>query len=293
MSFLIGTSSTADLPLSVFEERDLFYIPFIYTIGDEEFKDDLGQTISHAEFYRKIDEEGAMPTTSQINVQTYLDTFRPSLEEGKDIVYIELSSGISGSAQSLMMAKEILKEEFPDRGLYFHDSLCASAGLGLLVSMVADLRDEGKSAQEVDAWIAENKMRVQHWFYTTDLTHLKRGGRVSAASAVVGGLLNICPLLHVDREGKLIPMEKIRGKKKVMVRTVQKMEELAENRLDYSGKCFLSHSNRPEEAKEVAALVESTFPKLNGPVQVYDIGAVIGAHTGPGTIALFFCGDER
>lgn len=293
MSFLIGTSSTADLPLSVYQERDLFYIPFIYTIGDEEFKDDLGQTTSYAEFYRKIDEDGAMPTTSQINVQTYLDTFRPWLEEGKDIVYMELSSGISGSAQSLMMAKEILKEEFPDRGLYFHDSLCASAGLGLLVTLAADLRDEGKSAQEVDAWIADHKMHVQHWFYTTDLTHLKRGGRVSAASAMVGGLLNICPLLHVDREGKLIPQEKIRGKKKAMLRAIQKMEELADDRTNYSGKCFISHSNRHEEATEMAKKIEEAFPNLNGSVQVYDIGAVIGAHTGPGTIALFFYGEER
>ena len=144
------------------------------------------------------------------------------LKAGHDILHLELSSGISGSAQALMVAKGMLEEQFPDRKLYFHDSLCASAGLGLLTILAADMRDAGKSGAEIDAWITENKLRVQHWFYTTDLTHFRRGGRVSAASAVVGGLLNICPLLHVDAEGKLIPVEKVRGKKNVMRTTLTK-----------------------------------------------------------------------
>lgn len=293
MSFILSTSSTADLSKAFMEERKIEYIPFIYTIGDHEYKDDLGQTIAPARFYEMIDKEGAMPTTSQINVQTYIDTFRPWLREGKDIVHLELSSGISGSAQALMVAKDMLQEEFPERNLYFHDSLCASSGLGLLMTMAADLRDAGKSGEEVSAWVEENKLRVQHWFYTTDLTHLRRGGRVSAASAVVGGMLNICPLMHVDKEGKLIPKDKIRGKKKVIRAAFQKMEELAEDRSDYSGKCFISHSAREEEAKELAGMINERFKNMKEPVRIFDIGAVIGAHTGPGTVALFFHGDNR
>lgn len=292
-TWIISTSSTADLSKECMEERDIRYIPFIYTIGDHEYKDDLGQTISPARFYEMIEKEGAMPTTSQINVQTYVDTFRPWLKDGKDIVHIELSSGISGSAQALMVAKDMLAEEFPERKLYFHDSLAASAGLGLLVTMAADMRDAGKTAEEVDAWIAENKMRLQHWFYTTDLTHLRRGGRVSAASALVGGMLNICPLMHVDAQGKLTPVDKVRGKKNVIKQAFKKMEEYAEDRNGYTGKCFISHSAREEEARELADMIEQAFPNLSEPVRIFNIGAVIGAHTGPGTVALFFLGDAR
>ena len=240
-----------------------------------------------------IEKEGAMPTTSQINVQTYLDTFRPWLKSGKDILHLELSSGISGSAQALMIAKDQLSEEFPERNLYFHDTLAASAGLGLLTVLAADMRDAGKTGAEVDQWMTENKMRLQHWFYTTDLTHLKRGGRVSAASALMGGMLNFCPLMHVDAEGKLIPVEKIRGKKNVRRAAYKKMEEFAENGTSYTGKCFISHSDREDEAKELARLIEENFNRMKEPVRIFDIGAVIGAHTGPGTIALFFYGEKR
>lgn len=293
MSFVISTSSTADLNKELLEERNIEYIPFIYMIGDGEYKDDLGQTIAPARFYEMIEKEGAMPTTSQINVQTYLDTFRPWLKSGKDILHLELSSGISGSAQALMVAKDQLSEEFPERNLYFHDTLAASAGLGLLTVLAADMRDAGKTGAEVDQWMTENKMRLQHWFYTTDLTHLKRGGRVSAASALMGGMLNICPLMHVDAEGKLIPVEKIRGKKNVLRAAYKKMEEFAENGTSYTGKCFISHSDRKDEAKELARLIEENFNRMKEPVRIFDIGAVIGAHTGPGTIALFFYGEKR
>ena len=293
MSFVISTSSTADLNKELLEECNIEYIPFIYTIGDGEYKDDLGQTIAPARFYEMIEKEGAMPTTSQINVQTYLDTFRPWLKSGKDILHLELSSGISGSAQALMIAKDQLSEEFPERNLYFHDTLAASAGLGLLTVLAADMRDAGKTGAEVDQWMTENKMRLQHWFYTTDLTHLKRGGRVSAASALMGGMLNICPLMHVDAEGKLIPVEKIRGKKNVLRAAYKKMEEFAENGTSYTGKCFISHSDREDEAKELARLIEENFNRMKEPVRIFDIGAVIGAHTGPGTIALFFYGEKR
>lgn len=293
MTLKISTSSTADLNKALLEERDIQYIPFIFTIDDKEYNDDLGQTIPPARFYEMIDKEGAMPTTSQINVQKYMATFTPWLKAGHDILHLELSSGISGSAQALMVAKGMLEEQFPDRKLYFHDSLCASAGLGLLAILAADMRDAGKSGAEIDAWITENKLRVQHWFYTTDLTHFRRGGRVSAASAVVGGLLNICPLLHVDAEGKLIPVEKVRGKKNVMRTTLDKMRAHAQDGTAYTGKCFISHSAREEEAKELAARIEEQFPQMKEPVQIFDIGAVIGAHTGPGTVALFFLGDTR
>lgn len=151
----------------------------------------------------------------------------------------------------------------------------------------------GVSFEDLTAWIKENKLRLQSWFFTSDLTHLRRGGRLSASAAFFGSMLNICPLMNVNFEGKLTPREKCRGKKKVIRELVERMKEHAENGLDYSGKCFLSHSSCPDDAAAVAALIEDTFPRLKGKVFVTDIGTVIGSHTGPGTVAVFYWGDKR
>ncbi|MBQ8733717.1 MAG: DegV family EDD domain-containing protein, partial [Anaerotignum sp.] len=156
-----------------------------------------------------------------------------------------------------------------------------------------DLRDMGKSIDEVYQWAEENKRKVHHWFFSTDLTFFIKGGRVTKTAGFVGTMLNICPLLHVDKEGKLIPKQKVRTKKKVIEAIVKKMEEFAENGMDYNGKCYISHSACREDADAVAKLIEERFPKLDGNVLVNDIGTTIGSHTGPGTVALFFWGEER
>jgi len=158
---------------------------------------------------------------------------------------------------------------------------------------LADLRDEGKSIGEVHAWAEEHKLNLQHWFFSTDLTFYIRGGRISKASGFFGTMLNICPLLNMDDQGKLIPRFKIRTKKKVIRAIVDKMEEYAQDGLDYSGKCYISQSACLEDAKEVARLVEERFPKLNGKVEINSVGTTIGSHTGPGTVALFFWGSRR
>ena len=163
----------------------------------------------------------------------------------------------------------------------------------MLVDLAGDLRDGGGTLEDVSAWVEANKLNVHHWFFSTDLTHYKRGGRISAASATMGTLLNICPLMNMNYEGKLIPREKIRGKKHVISAIVQKMEEHAQNGTNYSGKCFISNSACYEDARMVADLVEQKFPKLNGKVMINSVGTVIGSHTGPGTVALFFLGDKR
>jgi len=191
------------------------------------------------------------------------------------------------------MARDQLLQKYPGRKLLVVDSLAASSGYGLLVDMAADLRDAGDSIEEVHAWVEANRLDVHHWFFSTDLTHYKRGGRISAASATMGTLLNICPLMNMNLEGKLIPREKIRGKKHVIIEIVKRMEEHAQKGADYSGKCFISESACYEDAREVADLVEAKFPKLNGRVMINSIGTVIGSHTGPGTVALFFLGDKR
>ena len=194
---------------------------------------------------------------------------------------------------SARTAKEMLEEEYPDRKIYIIDSLAASSGYGLLMDKLADLRDEGKSIDEVASWAEEHKLEVHHWFFTTDLTFFIKGGRISKISGWFGTALDICPLLNVSNEGKLIPRFKIRGKKKVSKEIVKKMEQFAVNGLAYADKCFMSQSACYEDARKVADMIEERFPNLKGNVVINDIGTTIGSHTGPGTVALFFWGTKR
>lgn len=290
--YIITCESTADLSPEHFERRNIKYVSFMFNLDSKEYADDLGQTIPFEEFYKKIS-EGAMPTTSQVNVGRYIEFFEPMLEAGNDIIHIGFSSGISGSFNSLSVAHSELVQKYPQRKFLIIDSLAASSGYGLLMEMAADKRDEGYSIDDLYNWVEEIKLKIHHWFFSTDLVHYKRGGRISATSAMVGTLLNICPLMNVSDDGKLIPRRKIRTKKKVIVEIVKEMEEHAENGYDYDGKCFMCHSACYEDAKEVAELIEQKFPKLNGKVVINNVGTVIGSHTGPGTVALFFVGDPR
>ena len=291
-NYVLSCCSTADLKKEHFNKRDINYICFHYELDGKDYRDDLGQTMSFEDFYRAMS-EGADTKTSQINAEEYEEYFETFLKEGKDILHVTLSSGISGTLNSAMIAKSMCEEKYPDRKIYIVDSLNASSGFGLLVDKLADLRDEGKSIDEVYAWAEENKLNAHAWFFSTDLTFFVKGGRISKTSGFVGGILNICPLLNVDNEGKLIPRQKIRTKKKVMETIVEQMEACAQDGNEYSGKCYISHSACLEDAKAVAEKIESRFPKLNGKVEINDVGTTIGSHTGPGTVALFFWGGNR
>ncbi len=292
MAYIISCGSTADLSKEHMEQRDIRYICFHYQLDGRDMLDDLGQTMPLEQFYQAMT-NGADTHTSQINTGEYVDYFEPFLREGKDILHVELSGGLSGSVNSARAAAESLCQKYPERKIRVVDSLAASSGFGLLMDRLADLRDEGLTLDEVTDWAEKNKLRVHHWFFSTDLTFYIKGGRVSKASGFVGQLLNICPLLNVDYLGRLIPRDKIRTKRKVIRETEKLMEKHAEGGLDYSGKCFISHSACYEDARALADLIEANFPKLNGPVKIFNIGTTIGSHTGPGTVALFFFGDER
>lgn len=284
--------STADLSKEHFHKRDIQYVCFHFTLGDREYMDDLGESVPPAELYRRM-VAGEDTKTSQVSVAEYEALFEKNLKQGKDILHVTLSTGISGTYNSACVARENLSERYPDRKIYVVDSLGASSGYGLIMEPLADLRDAGMGIDELHQWIESHKLELHHWFFSTDLTFYIRGGRISRTAGFIGSVMGICPLLNMDNEGKLIPREKIRTKKKVIRRIVDKMEENARDGRDYSGKCFLSQSECMEDAREVAALVEERFPKLDGKVQIFPIGATIGSHTGPGTIALFFWGGER
>jgi DegV family protein with EDD domain len=237
--------------------------------------------------------DGAETSTSQVNVDEYINFWKPMLEDGKDILHLCLSSGISGTINSAMNAADILSEDFPDRKIYVVDSLGASSGYGLIMETLADKRDEGMDLEELHAWVEEHKLNMHHWFFSTDLTFFVKGGRISKASGWFGGMLNICPLMNMDNEGHLVPRFKIPGKKKVTREIVKKMGEFADNGYDYSEKCFISNAGCYGDARAVADLIEEQFPNLNGKVVINSVGTTIGSHTGPGTVALFFWGSKR
>jgi len=290
--YLLSGCSAADLTKEHFERIRVRYICFHYIMDDVVYPDDLGQTMPAEEFYDRMS-RGAVTKTSQINISEYVDYFSAICAEGKDIVHVTLSSGISGTYNSACSAAEIVRERYPEREIYIVDSLGASSGYGLILDTAAAMRDSGLSAKELAAWIEKNRLRLHHWFFSTDLTSYVRGGRVSKTAAFFGGVFDICPLLNMDNLGRLIPRKKVRTKKNVIREIVQRMAENADNGADYDGKCFISMSACREDAEEVARLVEEKFPKLNGRVLINNIGGLIGSHTGPGTVALFFWGSER
>lgn len=290
--YIISCSSTADLTEEHFKVRNISYICFHFELDGKQYLDDLGKSIPFDRFYEAM-ANGADTKTSQINVAEFTDYFEGFLKEGKDILHLSLSSGISGVVNSAMIAKENLKEQYPDRKIYILDSLAASSGYGLLMDKLADLRDEGKSIDEVYKWANDNRLRLNHWFFSTDLTFYVKGGRISKASGFFGGMLNICPLLNVDFMGRLIPRYKIRTKRKVIQTIVDKMEEYCDDGREYNGKCYMCHSACYEDARAVADLIEERFPNLDGKVLINSIGTTIGSHTGPGTVAVFFWGKKR
>jgi len=290
--YIISCCSTADLTQEHFDQREIHYICFHFMLNNVSYPDDLGRSIPFEEFYQKM-ADGADTKTSQVNADEFAEYFRPFLENGQDILHVTLSSGISGVYNSACIARDILSEEFPDRKIYVVDSLGASSGYGLLMDAIADQRDSGMDLDTLYQWVQDNRLLLNHWFFSTDLTFYIKGGRISKTAGAIGSLLNICPLLNVNNEGKLIPREKIRTKRKVIKEIVNKMEETARDGLAYNGKCYICHSACYEDARAVADLVEARFPDLNGKVEIYSIGTVIGSHTGPGTVALFFWGKER
>ena len=290
--YILSCCSTADLTHEYFQSRGINYICFHYIMDGVEYPDDLGQSIPFPEFYRRMT-QGADTSTSQVGVGEYVDYFSSFMEQGLDVLHVSLSTGLSGTFNSAVAAADILREKYPERKLYLVDSLGASSGYGLLMDKLADLRDAGMGIEELYHWAEEHRLELHHWFFSTDLTWYVKGGRISKAAGWFGTALRICPLLNMDDAGHLCPREKIRTKAKVIKEIVARMEQHAKGGLDYDGICFISQSDCYEDARAVADLIEERFPKLNGKVQIFYVGTTIGSHTGPGTVALFFWGDER
>lgn len=290
--YILSCCSTADLSQEHLDKRDIPYISFHYEVDGKQYLDDLGQSMSFDDFYKAM-ANGAETKTSQVNADEFREYFEGFFREGHDVLHLCLSSGISGVVNAANIAREELMQKYPERKIYIVDSLAASSGYGLLMDRLADLRDEGKSIEEVRDWAEQNKLRLHHWFFSTDLTFYIRGGRISKSAGAIGTVLGICPLLNMDFQGRLVPRYKIRTKKKVMKAIVDRMEENAEGGAEYSGKCYICQADCYADARNVADMIEARFPKLEGKVLINPIGTTIGSHTGPGTIAVFFWGNER
>ncbi|MBQ7118631.1 MAG: DegV family protein [Oscillospiraceae bacterium] len=284
-NFVIYTDTACDIEKETLGKWGVGLVPLSFRFNDID-KDYNEGDMPVPEFYDKM-RKGGIAKTSAVNMETFKDVFREELKRGNDVLYLAFSSGLSNTYNAGRLAAEELLEEFPDRRVIAVDTLAASAGQGLLVKIASELKADGKTIEEVARFILDNRNNMCHWFTVDDLKYLKRGGRVSATAAFVGGMLNIKPVLHVDNEGKLINMHKVRGRKASFKEIVARYEALAQ---DKEGRVFISHGDCFEDAEEMARLLREKGAKVE---LITYIGTVIGAHAGPGTIAVFFLGSEK
>ena len=287
--YCIVTDSTCDLPANIVTDLGITVIPMEFQLdGTTYLNYPDGRDYDFHAFYDAL-RAGKASTTSQVNYQTFLDTFTPILESGRDILYLAFSSGLSGTYNGSVIAANDLMEKYPGSKVISVDTLAASVGEGLLVYAAAKKREEGLSLDELVQWVTDNRLHLCHWFTVDDLNHLKRGGRVSPAVAIIGTALGIKPVMHVDDEGHLIPVSKVRGRRKSLDALVEHMAETCDK--PESQTIFIGHGDSKEDAEYVAKLVRQKFKVKN--IILNYIGPVIGSHSGPGTIALFFFGTHR
>ena len=287
-NYVITCCSTVDLSAEKLKENNIPFACFTFTADGKTYNDDYGVSYPIDKFYEDI-KNGMQPISSQVNVEAYITLFEPILKEGKDVLHLTLSSGISGTINSAIGAANILNDKYENK-VHVLDSLCASAGYGLIVMLAKRNQDNGMSLEDNINWINENKTKIIHWFFSTDLSSFIRGGRISKTAGFFAGALQICPLMCVSECGKLEVLEKIRTKKKAIKSVVEKM--LEEVGPDYDDVVYISNSACYEDAKAVADLIKETFKNVKS-VEIFSIGTVIGTHTGPGTVATFYIGKKR
>lgn len=284
--FVIVSDSTVDLPKEYLQSKQVPIISLSYIMDGVTYEEMDG--LSHKEFFEKL-RAGSLPTTSQINPEQAREALEPFAKEGKDILYIGFSSGLSGSYNSVRMAAEDLKEEYPDINIITIDSLCACMGEGLLLYKALELKEHGMSMEEIAKWVEANKLHICHNVTVDDLNHLHRGGRISKTTAVVGSMIKIKPIIHMSDEGKLVVIGKERGRKKSLVSIVDRMEKQMQG---YDNDIvMITHGDCIEDAEFVKKQVEERFGIHN--VMINGIGSVIGSHTGAGVVGVFFMGDKR
>ena len=288
MKTKLVTDSCCDLSQKYIKENNIEVIPFPYFIEGKDYIDDFGSSLSYREFYNFM-RKGSMPTTSQITAFTYVNAFKKFVRQGYSIIYIGFSSALSQTYNNSLLAINYIKEEYPEADITSIDSKSACAGLGLIVYYACEMLKDGKSKEEIIDWIENNKLKVNHWFIIDNLDHLRRGGRISSASAAIGTLLDVKPLLNLDDEGKLRVVKKIRGRKKAVKELVEELKTGIVNPEEQI--ILINHCDCPKEAEKLKNTVMNEIPVKDSVVNY--VGPVIGTHTGPGMLGLVFLGDKR
>ena len=292
--FILTCESTVDLPYDYVCDRNIPVLFYTYTVNGVEYEDDMGKNPDSLKNFYALLDEGHLPSTSQINVFKYERFFESVIEKyDGEILHIAFGSGMTPSVNNAYDAAKKVMEKHPGRSIRVIDSLGSCSGYGLLVDDAADLRDQGKTAKEVEDWALSVRNTIHHQFFATDLKLFRRGGRVSGPAAAVATVLNICPIMHLNSEGRIIAYGKVRGKKNSIIKTVDEVEKNIRNGRDYDGKMFVAHSNCIDLAGETINELEKRFPKVKGKIRLENIGTTIASHTGVGTVAVFFYGGER
>ena len=292
LNFQLSCESTVDLPYEYVVKRNMSVIFYSYVIDGVEYEDNMERSVEARKKFYNLIEGGSMPSTSQINEYKYEEYFENLLKQG-DVLHITLGTGMTPSYKNACKAAEVLKDKYPDRKLVVVDSLCSSGGYGLLVDYCADLRDEGKSIEEIKDWVESNRNKVHHQFFSTNLKYFRRSGRVSGPSAIVGSILKICPLMRLNQEGKIVAYDKVRLTKNAIKETVLTIVNNIQNGKEYDGKMFIYHSESIELAKELEKEIIEQIPNMNGRIKMLNIGNIIASHCGSGTVAVSFIGNER
>lgn len=292
LNFQLSCESTVDLPYEYVVKRNMSVIFYSYVIDGVEYEDNMERIVEARKKFYNLIKGGSMPSTSQINEYKYEEYFENLLKQG-DVLHITLGTGMTPSYKNACKAAEILKDKYPDRKLVIVDSLCSSGGYGLLVDYCADLRDEGKSIEEIKDWVESNCNKVHHQFFSTNLKYFRRSGRVSGPSAIVGSILKICPLMRLNQEGKIVAYDKVRLTKNAIKETVLTIVNNIQNGKEYDGKMFIYHSESIELAKELEKEIIEQIPNMNGRIKMLNIGNIIASHCGSGTVAVSFIGNER
>ncbi len=289
-NFILTCGSTVDLPYDYCKQRDIPVIFYTYVLDGVEHEDDMERNPGMLEKFYLDMRNGSMPQTSQINTERYLDFFTEQLHHG-DVLHIAFGSGMSASVNNAIEAARELDGKIDGHRIRVVDSLCSCSGYGLLVDLVADQRDQGATLEEAADWAEKNCGRIHHQFFSTDLQYFRRSGRMSGATATIATILNICPIMRLNDEGRIIAYGKVRGRANAVKETVRVMRNHAQDGTDYSGKCLIAHSDNAADAERARAEICAEFPKAD--VHLLKIGTIIGAHCGPGTVAVFFLGDQR
>ena len=287
MDYVFMTDSDSDLPYELKVKYDIPVVYMPYAIEGKEYFDDLGQTMNHKEYYDKM-RAGAVPVTSALNEATYMEYFEPIVKE-KDLLFVAFSSKLSCTINAVYKVRDELLAMYPERKFIVVDTLSISGLQTLLVLQAHAMYREGKSIEEVAQWLEDNKLRSQGWFTVEDLKYLKRGGRISAAAATVGTMLDLKPILTVNKEGSLVSADKVRGRKKSMSYIIDKAVENVVDPTENIG--IILHADAPADAEKLKAMAQEKFPTME--IRIYPLGPVIGAHTGPGLLAFIFMGKER